>query len=71
MDIRAIEYVDVHWNELAQVRDQLRALVNMVMHLWTFQSLERNFVTGSATFRLSRIVLLDLADSLVTGLFIG
>jgi hypothetical protein len=33
MDLREIEWDGVHWIELAQDRDQWRALVNTVMNL--------------------------------------
>jgi hypothetical protein len=34
MDLRAIEWGGVDWIDLAQDRDQWRALVNTVMSLW-------------------------------------
>jgi hypothetical protein len=34
MDLREIEWDGVDWIELAQDRNQLRALVNTVMNLW-------------------------------------
>jgi hypothetical protein len=34
MDLREIGWDDVDWIDLAQVRYQWRALVNMVMNLW-------------------------------------
>jgi hypothetical protein len=34
MDIGKIEFEDVDWIHLAQVRDRWRALVNTVMSLW-------------------------------------
>jgi hypothetical protein len=33
MDLREIEWDDMHWIDLAQDRDQWRALVNTVMNL--------------------------------------
>jgi hypothetical protein len=33
MDLREIEWGDTDWNDLAQDRDQWRALVNTVMNL--------------------------------------
>jgi len=34
IDLREIVLVSMDWLYLAQVRDQLRALLNMVMNLW-------------------------------------
>jgi hypothetical protein len=34
MDLRDIGWDDMDWIELAQDRDQWRALVSMVMNLW-------------------------------------
>jgi hypothetical protein len=34
MDLRKIGWGGMDWIDLAQDRDQLRALVNMVMNLW-------------------------------------
>jgi hypothetical protein len=34
MDLREIGWVGMDWIDLAQDRDQWRALVNMVMNLW-------------------------------------
>jgi hypothetical protein len=34
MDLREIEWDDMDWIELAQDRDQWRALVNTVKKLW-------------------------------------
>jgi hypothetical protein len=34
MDLRETGWVGVDWIDLAQVREQWRALVNMVMNLW-------------------------------------
>jgi hypothetical protein len=34
MDLREIEWGDVDWIDLAEGRDQWRALVNTVMNFW-------------------------------------
>jgi hypothetical protein len=34
MDLREIGWGGIYWIDLAQDRDQWRALVNMVMNLW-------------------------------------
>jgi hypothetical protein len=34
MDLRKIQWGGMDWIDLAQARDQWRALVNMVMNLW-------------------------------------
>jgi hypothetical protein len=34
MDIRETGWGGMDWNDLVHDRDQWRALVNMVMHLW-------------------------------------
>jgi hypothetical protein len=34
MDLREIGWVDMNWIDLAQNRDQWRALVNTLMNLW-------------------------------------
>jgi hypothetical protein len=34
MDLREIRWDDVDWIDMAQDRDQWRALVNTVMNLW-------------------------------------
>jgi hypothetical protein len=34
MDLRAIEWSSINMMDVAQERDQWRALVNMVMNLW-------------------------------------
>jgi hypothetical protein len=33
MDLREVGWSDMDWNDLSEVRDQWRALVNMVMNL--------------------------------------
>lgn len=65
MDITAIGCVYVHWNKLVLVRNQLRALLNVIMNLWHSGSLERNLVTSSRTVRFSRMVLFYLVLQLL------
>jgi hypothetical protein len=39
MDSREIEWVEMDWNDVAQNRDQWRAVVNTVMNLRIFSNL--------------------------------
>jgi hypothetical protein len=46
MDLREIGWDGVDWIELAQDRDQWRALVNTVMNLRGFLKIAGNFLNG-------------------------
>jgi hypothetical protein len=46
MDLEEIGWDGVDWIELAQDRDQWRALVNTVMNLFGFLKIAGNFLNG-------------------------
>jgi hypothetical protein len=48
MDLREIGWGGMGWIDLAQDRDQWRALVNMVMNLWVPQDV-RKFLNSCTT----------------------
>jgi hypothetical protein len=53
MDLREIGWGDVYCIDLAQDRDQWRALVNMIMNLWVPKNVGK-FLSSCATSGFSR-----------------
>jgi hypothetical protein len=53
IDLREIRWDDMDWIDLAQDRDQWRALVNMVMNLWVSSNFEK-FLNGYTVGGFSR-----------------
>jgi hypothetical protein len=53
MDLREIEWSGMDWIDLAQDRDQWRALVNTVMNLWVL-SIDGKFLSSCRIGRSSR-----------------
>jgi hypothetical protein len=53
MDLREIDWGGMDWIDLAQDRDQWRALVNTVMNLWVLQNVSK-FLSSCATGSFSR-----------------
>jgi hypothetical protein len=53
IDVREIGWDGMHWIDLAQDRDQQRALVNTVMNLWVPQNIGK-FLSSCTTGGFSR-----------------